>query len=188
MTTYAKLKTVDTKAQLVKNLIQVSQSRLNHGLIQAILGWEDTYAGGEKLDVSDVDPEIKILSAREFGEALRLQDYKMSHSWAGDKKRKEYGFLIVGNAEFGLAKNHSCYNNGNYSGGEEKVEDSNFELAKVQVVLINQEVSDHYNNRCSDENIWYLYIYLPESQLLDEETYELGRRFGFLGKFAEFAV
>jgi hypothetical protein len=188
MTTYSKLKTVDAKAQLVKDLIQASQSRLSHRLIQAILGWEHTYSGGEKLDVSDVSPGIKILSAREFGDALRLQDYRMTHSWAGDDEQKEYGFLVAGNAEFGLAKNHSYYDNGNYAGGEEKVEDGNFDLAQVQVVLINQEVSDHYNNRCRDEDNWYLCIYLPESQLLDEETYELGRRFGFLGKFAEFAV
>lgn len=185
MATYTELKAVDTKAALVKQLIQATSARLSHEVIQSVLNWvseSDEFEGFGLASISDLD--IKVLGARDFGNALRLQDYKMEHSWAGDDKTKEFGFLVFGDAKFGLAKNHSYYNNGNYAGGDESVIDGDFSIDQIQMVLVNQIISDHFNNNCIDENNWKLLIYIPEENLLDAETYELGRRFGFLGKFA----
>lgn len=195
---YSDLKIVDKKVDLAKELLEESGARLSMEQIQEILNW--SFTGGKiaglkeqdesfgDFDLTDVSVSVKVAEAREFAQALRLKDWEMSHSWAGDDVTREWGFLVAGDAVFGQSYSYSYSNNGNLESDEQNNVDGNFDLNKVQVVLVNRENHDHFNGNHQDEDFWTLYVYIPGGKLIDDEAYELGQRLGFLGKFAVSAV
>lgn len=189
-TPYATVKEVNVLAKLTEQIIVQCQSKLSHDQIKSIVNWSwdesNTPAGTGELEFrefnfSDVSPEIRVTSdPSKFAKTIQLLDYEMSHSWAGSDSTKEWGFIILGDVEFGSNTDCRYYDNSNLNFQEEKIIDGNFDVEQVQAVLVNREEHNHYNGACHDSDEWYLFIYIPEGTVLDEKTYNIAKEFGFL--------
>ena len=189
MKKYSDLVAIDAKVSISKRLIEESKGALSLAQIREILDWHwdgggafgpEKGSGYGDLDLSCLEYfRIDIVDARRFGEEIQLEDLEISHSWAGEKIIREHGFIILGDFHFGIKSRYEYYDNGNLSSSSYDKRPGNFSLDQIQIALINQEIDDHLNNHHFGD-YWNLYVYIPSQDLIDPETYELGKKLGFL--------
>ena len=73
-------------------------------------------------------------TATDFAEEITLDDYRLDHSWAGDRIYKDDGTWLIGDGQFGKKTWRQYSDNGNCSIPKESLQDPEFDMGKVQVV------------------------------------------------------
>lgn len=109
------------------------------------------------------DVVIRKTELAEFAEQLYLDDYRLEHSWAGDKVYATKGEWLIGKGKFGRKYFRQYSLNGDCSFPSEQTLDPDFDTTVMQVVHLEKYHLNTFRNPSVEWTAHYLVIYLPET-------------------------
>lgn len=138
----------------------------------AYIAPEQLRAIAQAIDTTTYYRIVVHRSVEDAAEALRLEDSRTEHSWAGKDGVKEEATVVFGDVKFGEKYFYEYFDNGNSTGAERRTVDGEFDTNKPFAFLLHTEDWDTWERGCDNhDDAWdSIVIYAPES-IIDEEAY-----------------
>lgn len=122
------------------------------------------------LEYGDIPQILTTTNPHEFEKRSRRKKDIFSHSWAGSRKAITETDVLIGDYKPGIDDIYEYSENGDTREPEESHEMSDFSINQIQVAVVMESNTDHFNGNNIDEHSESVQIYIPEEREYPENV------------------